>query len=247
MLRALLARHDQPRAFQSGFTPLMEAAYVTAATAWEAIAARDRTSDVRGITAAELQAARPPHGLPRPNQLRVRLIKAKELPAMDTQMFSSKTTSSDPFATVSYRGVEHKTEVQKKELNPVWDFECEWPDLELDAKYDTRLWPDGRPMDGPDGKPLPNMLTKMFSRQQADFQKKRDEARREKAARRTPRFSEEDWGAVIVQVWDWDRTSGGHHRRGARADAPDPAHELRRPLAGRGARLAYGAWKTWFG
>ena len=128
---------------------------------------------------------------------------------MDTQMFSSKTTSSDPFATVSYRGVEHKTEVQKKEVNPVWDFECEWPDLELDAKYDTRLWPDGRPMDGPDGKPPPNMLTKMFSRQQADFQKKRDEARRDKAARRTPRFSEEDWeDAVIVQVWDWDRTSG---------------------------------------
>merc|ERR1712185_233774 len=59
MLRALLALGADPnaRAFQSGFTPLMEAAYVTAGDGvWEAIAARDRTSDVRGITAAELQA-----------------------------------------------------------------------------------------------------------------------------------------------------------------------------------------------
>lgn len=53
------------------------------------------------------------------NELRVIVVRARALPSMDKNLFSTGG-SSDPFARLEYRGVERSTAVKKRCLDPVW-------------------------------------------------------------------------------------------------------------------------------
>ena len=67
-----------------------------------------------------------------PNVLRVTVIRAKELPAVDKKMFSKGPASADPFPCMSVEGNQEKGSVKKKNLTPVWlerfELPCEDPD-----------------------------------------------------------------------------------------------------------------------
>ena len=67
-----------------------------------------------------------------PNVLRVTVIRAKDLLAVDKKMFSKGPASADPFPTMSVEGNQEKGSVKKKNLTPVWlerfELPCEDPD-----------------------------------------------------------------------------------------------------------------------
>ena len=67
-----------------------------------------------------------------PNVLRVTVIRAKDLPAVDKKMFSKGPASADPFPQMSVEGKSEKGSVKKKCLEPVWlerfELPCEDPD-----------------------------------------------------------------------------------------------------------------------
>ena len=67
-----------------------------------------------------------------PNVLRVTVIRAKELLAVDKKMFSKGPASADPFPQMSVEGKSEKGSVKKKCLEPVWlerfELPCEDPD-----------------------------------------------------------------------------------------------------------------------
>lgn len=55
----------------------------------------------------------------------MQLVKARNLPAVDTAMFGSAT--SDPFAILNVIGASAKSNVKKANLNPVWNEEFVLP------------------------------------------------------------------------------------------------------------------------
>jgi Ca2+-dependent lipid-binding protein len=59
-------------------------------------------------------------GEPMPNQLQVRIVRARNLKAMDYNLFSSERTS-DPYVRVKVRNEEYVTRTQYKTLNPMYD------------------------------------------------------------------------------------------------------------------------------
>ena len=67
-----------------------------------------------------------------PNVLRVTVIRAKDLPAVDKKLFGKGPASADPFPVMSVEGNQEKGSVKKKCLAPVWlerfELPCEDPD-----------------------------------------------------------------------------------------------------------------------
>ena len=64
--------------------------------------------------------------------LRVTVIRAKDLPAVDKKLFGKGPASADPFPCMSVEGNTEKGSVKKKCLEPVWlerfELPCEDPD-----------------------------------------------------------------------------------------------------------------------
>ena len=64
--------------------------------------------------------------------LRVTVIRAKDLPAVDKKLFGKGPASADPFPQMSVEGNDCKGSVKKKCLAPVWlerfELPCEDPD-----------------------------------------------------------------------------------------------------------------------
>ena len=67
-----------------------------------------------------------------PNVLRITVIRAKDLPAVDKKLFGKGPASADPFPVMSVEGNQEKGSVKKKCLAPVWlerfELPCEDPD-----------------------------------------------------------------------------------------------------------------------
>jgi hypothetical protein len=63
-----------------------------------------------------------PKDKPRPNQLQVRVIQARNLIAADTNMLGGESgATSDPFVKVNMRSQQHRTATIATTLNPYWD------------------------------------------------------------------------------------------------------------------------------
>ena len=67
-----------------------------------------------------------------PNVLRVTVIRARDLLAVDKKLFGKGPASADPFPCMSVEGNDCKGSVKKKCLTPVWlerfELPCEDPD-----------------------------------------------------------------------------------------------------------------------
>ena len=63
--------------------------------------------------------------------LKIVVVKAKDLLAMDTNLFSED--SSDPYVIVRFDDLEMTSKVIKKTRNPTWNFDCQ-----LAVSRDTR-------------------------------------------------------------------------------------------------------------
>ena len=63
----------------------------------------------------------------KPNELRVTLVRAGGLQAMDESFFGSGNTTSDPYVTLTYDGVSKTSETKMKTLEPVYNEAFAWP------------------------------------------------------------------------------------------------------------------------
>ena len=93
---------------------------------------------VDALLLPERPKAVPPLALQPMWLLRIELKHGKRLPAMD------RGKTSDPFVTLRLRGVEHKSSVKPKTLDPVWHEKFEfqiWDDVELEhGLVAVQLW-----------------------------------------------------------------------------------------------------------
>uniref|UniRef100_A0A8C8C7G6 Extended synaptotagmin-like protein 1b n=1 Tax=Oncorhynchus tshawytscha TaxID=74940 RepID=A0A8C8C7G6_ONCTS len=81
---------------------------------------------------------RPPHTTPNPSfgsegVIRIHLLEAKDLVAMDKLMGGLKKGKSDPYVKINIGGVKFKSHVIKENLNPIWN-----------EMYETVLTPQAR-------------------------------------------------------------------------------------------------------
>ncbi|CDQ77575.1 unnamed protein product [Oncorhynchus mykiss] len=81
---------------------------------------------------------RPPHTTPNPSfgtegVMRIHLLEAKDLVAMDKLMGGLKKGKSDPYVKINIGGVKFKSHVIKENLNPIWN-----------EMYETVLTPQAR-------------------------------------------------------------------------------------------------------